>query len=466
MLTFKYLALLSGGVVAQSACLASGIPKDRPNIILLMADDLGWGDVGFNGNKVIKTPGLDQMARAGVVFDRFYAGSAVCSPTRGSCISGRNPYRYGIYVANVGMMKKEEITISEVAKKVGYTTAHFGKWHLGTFSKTIPDGRRGGTAAAYSPPWENGFDQCFSTEQAVPTWDPMKNQTFKNPTRYWTGPGQYANDNLDGDDSRVMMDRVIPFIRNAAKKDTPFLAVVWFHAPHSPVVAGPQYLKMYKQYDQNKQHYYGCITAMDEQVTRLREELKALNITDNTLITFCSDNGPAGEGGGTLQHPGARQQGETGGFRGRKGVLYEGGLRVPGIMVWPSHIKEGQHTDFPAVTSDYFTTILALWGFELPKRPYDGMNLMPAIDGKITERPGYIGFQIPTQQSIVTQNYKLITPDKKVFELYYLPGDKYEQKDIAAAHPDIVEQMKKELFQWIESCKNSNKGDDYKDNED
>jgi arylsulfatase A-like enzyme len=223
---------------------------------------------------------------------------------------------------------------------------------------------------------------------------------------------------------------------------------------------------MYQQYDENKQHYYGCITAMDEQVARLQQELKALKITDNTLITFCSDNGPAGEGGGTLQHPGERQQGETGGFRGRKGVLYEGGLRVPGIMVWPSQIKEGQRTNFPAVTSDYFTTILTIWGFELPKRPYDGMNLMPAIDGKITERPGYIGFQIPSQQSIVTQNYKLITPDKKVFELYYLPGDKYEQKDIAAAHPDIVEQMKKELVLWIESCKNSNKGDDYKDNED
>jgi arylsulfatase A-like enzyme len=223
---------------------------------------------------------------------------------------------------------------------------------------------------------------------------------------------------------------------------------------------------MYQQYDENKQHYYGCITAMDEQVARLQNELIRLKIDNNTLITFCSDNGPAGEGGGTKQFAGARQQGETGGFRGRKGVLYEGGLRVPGIIVWPAHIPGGQHTTFPAVTSDYFTTILGIWGFELPNRPYDGINLIPAIDGKIAERPGFIGFQIPTQQSLVNQNYKLITPDKKNFELYHLVSDKYERKDIASAHPEIVEQMKKELFQWIESCKKSNRGDDYKDEED
>jgi arylsulfatase A-like enzyme len=466
MKAIHYLALLCGGFPVQLTCQAKDKPISQPNIILLMADDLGWGDVGFNGNKVIKTPALNQMASDGIVFDRFYAGSAVCSPTRGSCITGRNPFRYGIYFANVGMMKKEEITIAEVARKLGYTTAHFGKWHLGTLSNTISDGRRGGSDNVHSPPWENGFDECFSTEQAVPTWDPMKNQEIKHPSRYWTGPEQFASENLEGDDSRVMMDRVLPFIGTAVRKNTPFLAVVWFHAPHSPVVAGPEYLKMYPQYDENKQHYYGCITALDKQVARLRKELKELNIEDNTLITFCSDNGPAGIGGGTKQIAGERQQGETGGFRGRKGVLYEGGLRVPGIMIWPAKIKSGQHTQFPAVTSDYFTTILAIWGFELPKRPYDGIDLMPAINGKMAERPGFIGFQIPTQQSIVTQNYKLITPDKKEFELYNLINDKYEQKNIAAANPDLVEQMEKELFQWIESCKNSNEGADYHDDKD
>jgi arylsulfatase A-like enzyme len=467
MKTFNYLSLLLGGISTNLACQAqNNLKNQHPNIILIMADDMGWGDTGFNGNKEIKTPGLDQMAKDGLVFNRFYAGSAICSPTRGSCITGRNPFRYGIYFANEGMMKKGEITISEVAHIVGYTSGHFGKWHLGTFSKTILDGRRGGTGEYYSPPWENGFDQCFSTEQAVPTWNPMINQPFKNLTRYWTGPGKYATENLEGDDSRVIMDRVIPFINDASKKNTPFLAIVWFHTPHSPVIAGPKYLEMYKKYDENKQHYYGCITAMDEQIARLRQELKRINIDDNTIITFCSDNGPAGEGGGVKQNPGERQQGVTGGFRGRKGVLYEGGLRVPGIIIWPSHIKGGQRTDFPAVTSDYFVTMLGLWGYKLPNRPYDGIDLMPAIDGKIIKRPGFIGFQTPTQMSMVTENYKLISPDRKGYELYDLLQDKYEYNNIAKTHTALVDKMKGELLEWVESCKNSNNGKDYKDEDD
>jgi arylsulfatase A-like enzyme len=465
MKIFPILPLFLGGLLAQTTLFAQPKIAQKPNIILLMADDLGWGDVGFNGNKIIRTPALNQMASDGLVFDRFYAGSAVCSPTRGSCITGRNPYRYGIYFANVGMMKKEEITIAEVAKNIGYKTAHFGKWHLGSLSKTIKDGRRGGNENVYSPPWENGFDTCFSTEQAVPTWNPMKDQSIAG-TRYWTGSEKSATENLEGDDSRVMMDRVIPFIQDASKKNTPFLAVVWFHAPHAPVVAGPKYLAMYKSVDENKQHYYGCITAMDEQIGRLREKLKELNLADNTLITFCSDNGPAGEGGGTKQYAGERQQGVTGGFRGRKGVLYEGGLRVPGIIVWPKEIKNGQHTSFPAVTSDYFTTILGIWGLDLPKRPYDGVNLMPVLQGKSAERSGFIGFQIPKQQSIVNQKYKLITNDQKTFELYNLLEDPYEKTDLAAKNPQVVEQMKVSLFQWLESCKKSNQGADYHDDKD
>ena len=370
MRAINYLTVLCGGISAPLACHAQDSPKDHPNIILLMADDMGWGDVGFNGNTEIKTPGLDQMASEGIVFDRFYAGSAVCSPTRGSCITGRNPFRYGIYFANEGMMKKEEITISDGSKNSWiHYRAFWGNGTLGLFQPLFPMDAGVDRKKHIALHGRMGLICVFSTEQAVPTWDPIKNQSLKNPTRYWTGPGKYASQNLEGDDSRVMMDRVIPFISNATKSNTPFLAVVWFHTPHAPVIAGPKYLEMYKQYDENKQHYYGCITALDEQVARLRNELKRLKIDDNTIITFCSDNGPAGEGGGTKQYAGERQQGVTGGFRGRKGALYEGGLRVPGIIVWPAHIKGGQRTQFPAVTSDYFATILGIWGFDLPKRP-------------------------------------------------------------------------------------------------
>jgi len=161
----NFLRSVTAGTVAMALpeCLFSKTKGvDRPNIILCMADDLGWADPGFNGNSIIKTPSLDAMAEAGLRFTRFYSAAPVCSPTRGSCLTGRHPYRYGITFANVGHMPKEEVTLAEVLKTQGYATGHFGKWHLGTLTKTEKDSNRGGPRGAkhYSPPWENGFDVC------------------------------------------------------------------------------------------------------------------------------------------------------------------------------------------------------------------------------------------------------------------------------------------------------------------
>ena len=188
---------------------------------------------GLGGHRLQRPPRVANSALGpageGVRFDRFYAAAPVCSPTRGSCITGRHPYRYGIFFANIGHLPAEEITLAEALKTQGYATGHFGKWHIGTLTTEIQDGRRGGREDQrqhYSPPWKNGFDECFSTEVAVPTWDPMREPT--RPCKYWTGPGEWATDNLEGDDS---------------------------------------------------------------------------------MLWFCADNGPAGEGGGCAQHPGGRQQG-------------------------------------------------------------------------------------------------------------------------------------------------------------
>jgi len=459
--------------LALNACSmpdsSKGKPAEQPNIILCMCDDLGWGDVGYHGtNKEIKTPHLDEMAANSLQFRRFYAGAPVCSPTRGSVITGRHPYRYGIFFANAGHMKSQELTLAEALKPLNYRTGHFGKWHLGTLTKTIKDGRRGGKPnndEHYSPPWENGFDECFSTEQAVPTWNPMENQ--KIPTRYWTGPGQSVpsdDETLKGDDSRVIMDRVIPFIRNTAKQEQSFLAVVWFHTPHSPVVAGPEYKAMYSGHDDDHQHYYGCITAMDEQIGRLRNVLKEAGIADNTMLWFTSDNGPAGQGGGIKQSSGGRQQGSPGPFRGRKGSLYEGGVRVPGLLEWPARIKTPRITEVPCCTIDYFPTTMAALGYT-PKdavKPIDGINLLALIDGNMEKRPVPIAFQSKEQQSLSDNRYKLYSSNKgKSYELYDLIDDPYEKKDIAAMHPEIVALMKQTLEAWIESCSKSNNGEDY-----
>jgi len=439
--------------------------RHKPNIILCMADDLGWGDTRYNGHAVLKTPNLDAMAAAGVRFDRFYSGAPVCSPTRGACVTGRHPFRYGIYHANTGHITRDEITLAEVLKRHGYATGHFGKWHLGTLTKDIKDGRRGGRQNQhYSPPWENGFDECFATEQAVPTWNPTQDQPFE--TKYWVGPGRWAKENLDGDDSRVIMDRAVPFIRKAVKADKPFLAIIWFHAPHSRVVAGPRYRAMYPDQDENHQHYYGCITAMDEQVGRLRSELKALDVADTTMFWFCSDNGPAGRGGGTRQMPGGRQQGSAGPFRGRKGSLYEGGVRVPGILIWPERVKHPRVVDIPCVTSDYFPTILDVLGYQLPEteaRPYDGVSLLPLIESRVDCRARPIGFESNKQLSLVDDRYKLYSADGgKTFELYDLIVDPGEKRDLAGEKPEVVASMARTLQAWRASCKASNRGDDYR----
>jgi len=439
---------------------------DRPNIVLCMTDDQGWGDTGYNGHSILKTPNLDRMASDGLKLNRFYAAAPVCSPTRGSCLTGRHPYRYGIFFANSGHLPAEEFCIADVLKQRGYVTGHFGKWHVGTLTRDIQDGRRGGRPEHdehYAPPWERFFDECFSTEVAVPTWDPMVKPS--RPAKYWTGPGEWATENLEGDDSRIIMDRAEPFMERAVEAGRPFFAVVWFHAPHEPVRAGDSYRAMYPDQEEEKQHYYGCVTAMDEQVGRLRSMLERLGVAENTLMCFNSDNGPAGEGGGCAQHPGGRQWGESGPFRGRKGSLYEGGVRVPGIVTWPERIAAGRATDVACTSCDYFATILDSLGYELPeekRRPYDGMSLLPLFDGKLDRRSRPIGFQSQKQRALTDDRYKLYQKAEDApLELYDLIDDPRETTDIAEAHPEIVKTMAAQLDEWQASCAASLEGCDY-----
>ncbi|MFC2124588.1 sulfatase [Bacteroidota bacterium] len=446
------------------------IDISRPNIILMMADDLGWGDVGYNGNEIIITPNLDKLAETGIQFNRFYAAAPVCSPTRGSCLTGRHPYRYGIFSANVGNLKSQELSLAEVLKENRYTTGHFGKWHLGTLTTTEFDANRGrpGDSTHYSPPWENGFDVCFSTESKVPTWNPMitpeqdagdignriPGESFG--TYYWTGPGEKVTNNLEGDDSRIIMDRVIPFIESSG--ENPFFAVIWFHTPHLPTLSGEKYQNMYSDYSEDIQHFYGAISAMDEQIGRLLEVLASLGKTNNTIIFFTSDNGPEGK---TRQ---GRTQGSTNGLQGRKRSLYEGGIRVPGLMSWPAGIDTNQEIDIPVCTSDYFPTILEILGNEFLEtiEPMDGINLIPVVKGTITNRSVPIGFQSGKQMALIDDRFKLYSNDEgQTYELYDLLKDPFESHNIIEDHEDIFKRLKIHLDEWIISCSKSNEGNDY-----
>ena len=443
--------------------LAALAPKStRPNIIMAMADDLGWGDVSFHGHKILKTPHLDAMAAAGLRMDRFYAGAPVCSPTRGSCLTGRHPYRYGIFFANADdgttapskySLPREEITIAEALKPLGYRTAHMGKWHLGDF-----DGPK------RSAPSDNGFDEYFSTVRKVRTLDPEG--YFDNGKLL---PG------LKGDDSKILVDRALEFIRRASAAGEPFLLVLWFHTPHVPVIADAEHRARFTQYSEKQQHYWGAITAMDEQMGRLRAELRGLKIADNTMLWWASDNGPEGN------EEDANNPGTAGPWRGRKRSLFEGGVRVPAMLEWPARVKAGRRTDAVCSTLDYFPTILDLVGVKPadPKRPIDGISLRPLIEERpfasssamrisMKERPTPVAFETmgdargSLHLALIENRYKLITDlDEKADMLFDLAGDAAESTNLAPKMPVRVKAMRARLSAWRDSCRASNAGKDY-----
>lgn len=444
--------------------------QNKPNIILLMADDLGWGDTGYNGNPIIKTPNLDKMASQGIRFNRFYAASSVCSPTRASVLTGRNPNRMGVFNANVGILRPEEITLPELLKEEGYSTGHFGKWHLGTLTQTEKDANRGkpGNTKEYNPPSLHGYDAAFVTESKVPTWDPMKKPVGRSKqagwdyikdgepyepfgTHYWDINGNKVTENLDGDDSRVIMDRAIPFIEKSISDKSPFFAVVWFHAPHMPCVAGPKYQAMYKGQDALMQNYAGCITAMDEQIGRLRAFLKEKGVDSNTMIWFCSDNGPENGNPGT-----------TGGFRDRKRSLHEGGVRVPGLLVWPEKITKPMVTDIPCVTSDYLPTIIDLLKVDTKKLKYrlDGQSLLPLIELKKFDRKNPIGFAYQNQIALNDSIFKMYAKSGK-YELYNIINDPSEANDISSQNSKVLQKMKSHFENFYGDMEASFVGKEY-----
>ncbi|AWW30897.1 N-acetylgalactosamine 6-sulfate sulfatase [Echinicola strongylocentroti] len=452
----------------------------HPNIILIMTDDQGWMDAGFNGNETLQTPHMDKLANMGIVFDRFYSASPVCSPTRASLITGRNPVRMGIANANQGHMKEKEITLPEILKEQGYTTGHFGKWHLGTLTKATLDANRGGKPDQeihYSTPSMNGYDHYFCSESKVPTFDPLKKpENFEDGeslrygwkarentgrvfsdygTHYWIGEELQVETNISGDDAQVITDRLVPFIDQAIEEDKPFFSTVWYHTPHLPVVADKAHRDRYADLSFEEQLYYGTITAMDEQIGRLWEHLTEKGIAENTIIMFCSDNGPE-----------RNTPGSAGKFRDRKRSLYEGGVRVPAFALWKGTWEGGKRVDFPAVTSDYLPTILDILDIPYPDdhRPIDGESFLPTLLGNAQHREKPIGFIYLDQFRVswVGEQYKLVRDgDDQPFELYDLVNDPSEQENIIQQFPFIAAKMAEEFQEWLKGVENSQTGADY-----
>lgn len=404
--------------------------EGRPNFILTMTDDQAWMDVSYNekGRLVkgpFKTVELDKMAAAGMRFDRFYSAAPVCSPTRGSCLTGRHPFRYGVTTYGKPL-KLEEKTLAQALAAAGYRTAHFGKWHLNGVSGT-------GKPISSDDPLNPG---AFGFQ----TWFSVSNY-FECNTSFSRNGETVAT---EGDGSDVIVAEALKWIDGLGqeKPGQPFFAVIWFGSPHVPHKPLPADLKA-----AGGDAELGEIAGVDRAMGTLRKGLRDRSLAENTMLWFNSDNG----------RPGDNQA-----LRGGKGSLYEGGIRVPGICEWPARVKPGR-TDIPVVTSDFYPTILEAAGVAIPEdkpQPLDGISLMPLLEGTMKERPSPIGF-MAGGTAWSDNRYKLIV-SKGGKQLYDLTEDLGEKRDLAAEKPEIVEQMSKALEAWVASVEKSKEGADYR----
>jgi arylsulfatase A-like enzyme len=444
-------------LLAAVPCLGAEAAP-RPNVVLVMADDQGWGDTGYNGHPELKTPNLDELAKSGLRFDRFYTAHFNCSPTRGSVMTGRHPGRYGTFSPG-SPIRAQELTVARVLQSAGYATGHFGKWHLngknGDKNTTEGNGRAILASDPLSPA-RMGFDEWVSADNFFDQ-DPVLGRNG-------------VPEKFHGDSSDVTTDEALKFIRRQAGAGKPFLAVVWFGSPHVPHHALPADKAAYSALPPKDQEYYGELTAVDRSVGRLRAALRELKVTENTLLWYCSDNG------------GAAGPKSTGGLRGSKGTLWEGGLRVPAIVEWPARIMSPFVIDRPCSTLDIYPTVLAATGAAAPKQiqPLDGVNLLPLFDRQTDSRAKAIPFWAragnrSSHAALLEWPYKLhINPVAgrgrqrasagealPTVLVYDVSKDPKETTDLAAQQPDRVARMTAELQAWQASVEKSLAGADY-----
>ncbi len=418
------------------AVAASAQADSRPNIVLVMADDQGWGQTGYYNHPVLKTPNLDAMAASGLRFDRFYAGAPVCSPTRASVLTGRSNDRTGVESHGYGL-RRQEITIAKILRDAGYVTGHFGKWHLNAL-------RGPGVPILKSDdhnPGEFGFDYWLSVTNYFDR-DPILSRLGKF-------------EEFEGDSSEIVVAQALDFIGEQAAGDAPFFSVIWYGTPHNPFKAADVDMAAFKDLDEESRHHYGELVAMDRSIGALRQGLRKLGIAENTLVWFCSDNGGL---------PKIKPE-TVAGLRGNKGTIYEGGLRVPAIIEWPSGITSPRITNYPASVLDIVPTLLEITSVNHPDaaRPGDGISLLPLFTQELDRREQPIPFRHIGKAALIDNDMKLLTNkiDSGKFELYDLASDQAEANDLANERPDVVARMKKQFLSWNESVDASFLGKDY-----
>lgn len=400
-----------------------------------MSDDQGWGQVGYYGHPILKTPNLDEMAKNGLRLDRFYAGAPVCSPTRASVLTGRANDRTAVF-SHGEPMRIQEKTIAQALKGIGYTTAHFGKWHLnGLKGPGVPI-----LADDLRNPGYFGFDEWISVTNFFDI-DPL--MSHKGEIEEYTGSS-----------SDIIVRQALEFIAN--NKNNPFFVVIWYGSPHDPWSALPgDKIDLPHQLEEKDKNYLGEIVEMDRSIGVLRNELKNWGLAHNTILWFNSDNGGLPQGG----------KAGVGGLRGFKGSVYEGGIRVPGIIEWPAQITGGQISSYPASTMDIFPTINSIVGLATNPmvQPIDGVSIKSIFNRTTTIRQKPIPFKYRNKGALIDNNYKLVVEDieKKRYALYDLNVDTNENEDILSTQAEKGREMIEYYETWLETVENSIAGNDY-----
>ncbi len=483
------------------SAVAGAYGAERPNIVLLMGDDHGWDETGYNGHPYLKTPVLDAMAAGGLRLDRFYSGGASCSPTRATVITGRHHHRSGTFAPGWSV-RPQEPSVARLLRDAGYATGHFGKWHLGPVKAESP-----------TNPGALGFDEWLSHDNFFEL-DPSFSRNGAAPQVF------------KGESSAVVIEETIRFIGRARAAGRPFFAVVWFGSPHEPYQALPEDLALYDglpagfadrkvrltsnetgrnvdrlQRDVLRERF-AEITAMDRAIGRLRSHLDAAGLRRDTLLWYCGDNGTPPEAVATVP------------FRGRKGTVYQGGLRVPGLIEWPAKLARPRISTVNAVTTDTLPTLVELAGAKLPAQPLDGISLVSLLEGTMAVRPApmcfWDGVPVPIAgarptidpelqkgttplvklgpdgtatrnfqnyvypavreadlrgpRAVVDTRFKLVVDGARGSgtELFDLEADPAEKRNVAAAHPAEVKRLETILQTWQRSVLTSLTGADYR----
>jgi arylsulfatase A-like enzyme len=447
LLVFLLTLAACSGTKSQSP-KSSMVQASRPNIIIVMTDDMGYADVGFNGSKDITTPELDKLAHAGTICTSAYVAHPFCGPSRAGLLTGRYPHEFGSQFNLPANSEKSvgegiplnEKFISSVLQESGYHTGIIGKWHLGAVSGYEPKDRGFSDFYGFLGGGHNYFPEDYIAK--------YQQQTAAGNKNIWEYLLPLQRNGIEVQETEYLTDALshdaVRFVNEASKKDQPFFLYLAYNAPHTPLEAKKEDLLKFSYIkDKARQTYAAMVYAVDRGVGELVEALKTTNQYENTLIVFLSDNGGRTDEGAN-NYP----------FRGAKGDTYEGGFRVPMFFHWPNHVPAGKQFDYPITALDFYPTFAGLANAKIPQeKVLDGKNIWDNLVNGQNARKNELIFAMRHRNGfsdvgVRQDEWKATKAYNTSWKLYNINDDKGETKDLSSQHPQLLKTMVSKAEAW------------------